>query len=769
MTRSGMIAFVVGALTCQWLAEFPQAAWAGTLLIFLPFLRLRPVRLLFLFGLGFFYAQFRAELILNSALPQDMEGWDIDVHGVIIELPQIKDELTRFVFLVDQVTVEGEPRPLSLKVRLSWYRAPNNLRVGDERCLQVRLKHPRGFSNPGGFDYEGWLFQQGIRATGYVRSASDAYAVVNHPWRFPVDQFRQRVQENLQQLLVNRPQQGIILALAAGIRDGLSQEQWRVLSRTGTNHLMAISGLHIGLVAGLFYWLIFHLWRQFPRLTTRWPAAKAAALGGLAGALFYALLAGFAVPTQRALVMLSVVMLGIVRQYHVAVSQSLLLALLAVVLFDPMSLIAIGFWLSFGAVVVIVFATSGDYQITRPSLWRRWGRIQWIVALGLFPLTLFFFQQTSLVAPLANIVAVPWVGVLVVPPVLLGVVLSFILPALAQWVLLFGDQCVTFLWLILEWFAALEFAVWRQHTPSLSALMLAIVGAVWLLSPRGLGLRWLGVIWFLPLFFWRLPSPAAGEVWITLLDVGQGLSAVIRSQEHTLVYDTGPRMSEDFDTGRAVVHPYLVAQGIKHIDLLVIGHNDNDHRGGAESLLQAIPVRELLTGAGVELPAVYGKRQCQQGDRWAWDGVNIEVLYPKTSGEERGGNDSSCVLKIAVGVNALLLTGDIEKGTERHLVRDQGDRLRAQVLVVPHHGSATSSTRPFLQAVRPKIALFAVGYRNRFGFPRPSVVERYVEEKVNLYDTATHGAITIRMDEHGMIGRPLSHRLAARRYWHETH
>ncbi|MDX9767228.1 MAG: DNA internalization-related competence protein ComEC/Rec2, partial [Ectothiorhodospiraceae bacterium] len=523
-------------------------------------------------------------------------------------------------------------------------------------------------------------------------------------------------------------------------------------------HLMAISGLHVGLVAGLAGLLALRLWRLSARLCLWLAAPRAAALAGLAAGFVYALLAGFAIPTQRALVMLTVVAAALAWGRIGTPSRTLALALLAVLLLDPLSVLSPGFWLSFAAVAVILYALTGR-RAGHPLAWLR---IQVVIAIGLLPLTVWFFQFGAVVSPLANLIAVPWVGFVVVPSTLLGAALAPWMPAVAGLPLWLADAALDLLWPVLEWLAALPGGQWLPPAPPFVWLLLALAGGALLLAPRGWPARWLGAVLLLPMLTWQPPAPAEGDFRFTLLEVGQGLAAVIETRRHLLVYDTGPRFSDRFDAGEAAIHPYLVHRGRRRVDRLILSHGDDDHAGGAASLLARVPVGEVLgdTGDRDDLPS---PRPCKAGEAWRWDGVDFELLHPPRGW--RGDNEASCVLRVAAAGGSLLLTGDIERLAEAAMLRERREALAAEVMLIPHHGALTSSTPAFIDAVRPRLAVVSSGYGNRFGHPRPEILALYRERDIPVLDTAREGAITLRFEVDGLAIEP-GYRHAVRRYWH---
>ena len=766
----GLAAFALlsGVLIFQQLSALPPPATAWLCLPALCLAWFYPVWRLPVFALGgFVWAWWVAAGMLAQSLPAQLEGVDVGVEGVIVSLPDRDAARSRFQFEVERlITPEGEAASPG-RVMLSWYaRPPPELRAGERWHFTVRLKRPHGMFNPGGFDYEAWLFRHRLRATGYVREAGDNRLLAADAWAQPVDRLRQSLSRTMGTALAGREYAGLVEALALGERGHISQDQWRVLTATGTNHLVAISGLHVGLVAGLVFFFARRAWLLWPRLALRWPAPKAGAVAGMAAALLYAAMAGFSVPTQRALSMVAVVMAGVLLQRRVRPAHGLAAALLLVLLWDPLAVMEAGFWLSFAAVAVIFYGMGG--RLAPRGWWWRWGRVQLLVAVGLLPLMLILFQRVSLVAPLANIVAVPWVSLVVVPLTLLGTLLLEVWFDLGAWVLVLAEGALGVLWPLLTWLGQGPFAQWSQHVPPLWALAPAALGALMLMAPAGMPARWLGVVLLTPLFAAAPPRPAQGEVWLTLLDVGQGLSAVVRTARHSLVFDAGPAFSENFDAGEAVLVPYLRAEGVPRVDMLVVSHGDRDHLGGLASLLAQTPVRALLSSVPDKLSWRGGAAQaCRAGQHWDWDGVRFDMLYPFPDSGSRG-NDASCVLRVSTAGGALLLPGDIEKRSERALLARSAAALRADVLVAPHHGSNTSSTAAFLAAVRPRYALFPVGYRNRYGFPKPAVLARYATAGADSLASDRLGAISVRLGPGGLLGAPVSYRAGARRYWHAS-
>lgn len=778
-----ILAFAAGVWLLQQQAALPGLIWAG-LLLPLPLIlyglrrasswpakRLRQLcgKTLWL-AAGFFWAAFLAQLRLADALPETWEGRDIRINGVIATLPVASERGPRFEFDVEQILTPGASVPAH--IQLSWFDGGFGrpaahpvppLHPGERWELTVRLKRPHGNANPYGFDYEAWLLERNIRATGYVRDGEGNHRVVErvyHP-SYLIEVAREAASQRLSRVLGERPYAGVLKALAIGEQGTISAPQWQVFLRSGVNHLMSISGLHVTMVSGLVFTLVYWLWRRSQYLTLALPARKAAALAGALAALAYALLSGFGVPTQRTLYMLSVVAIALWLGRAGNAFSVLGLALLAVLLPDPWAVHSPGFWLSFGAVAVIMYVGSG--RIGQPHWLLQWGRVQWAVTLGLVPLLLAMFQQVSLISPLANAVAIPLISLAVTPLALLGTVLplDFLLLA-AHWLM---EVCMAFL----TWLSALPAAVWQQHGPPPWTVILALCGVIWLLLPRGFPARWLGWLWFAPLFLVRPPGPQAGELWLTVLDVGQGLAVVARTSHHALLYDSGPRFGVEADAGSRIVIPYLRGTGVSRLDGMVISHDDLDHSGGAVSVLQGVPVAWTLSSLPQESPVLAGASRslrCFAGQAWEWDGVKFEILHPARDSYQYDGfrdNDRGCVLKISSPFGRVLLPADIERGSEQELLERMPGGLRADVLLVPHHGSLTSSTPAFIRAVAPDTAVFTVGYRNRFGHPKEEVVERYQAQGIKTWRTDQSGALELHF---GATGRSLQgQRQLRQRYW----
>jgi len=784
--RSAILAFTAGAAWVQMQPVLPApvtlAACAATAVGGFLLLRRRGRRLAagLLAGLllGSCWAALLAHLALRHALPLTDEGRDIAVTGVVASLPHRFDGGVRFQFDVAQTDTPGATVPPT--IILSWYGAiaadPSRVHPGECWRLVVRLQRPHGNANPHGFDYEAWLLEQGIRATGYVRPA-DRHNQRLTTWspdaRYAVERARGWLRSRILAVLDGKPYAGVIVALVIGDQRGIDQASWDVFNRTGISHLVSISGLHITMLAGLAAWATSWLWRRSfftgAALPLRLPAQKVAALAGALVALLYVLLAGFGVPAQRTFYMLAVVAVALWCGRIASMSHVLCLALGVAVLRDPWAMLWPGFWLSFGAVAAILYACSRQPD-ARTRGWRAGlmvaARTQWAVTLGLAPLTLLLFGQVSLVSPVANAVAIPVISLFVTPLALAGSVLP---SPLADLVLGVAHLAMVLLAWPLGWLSAPALAVWTAPAPSPWILVLALAGTAWMLAPRGWPQRWVGLAAWTPLLT-QLPSaPVAGRFDVTAFDVGQGMALLVETQHHRLLYDTGPLYAPGANGATRVILPYLRGRGIGRLDALVISHSDLDHVGGAEAVLTTIQVGQLISS----LPPAHQLLQnaphparCTAGQGWNWDGVRFEMLAPAVASYASPGlrsNARSCVLRISAGSRAILLAGDIEAAQEAALLRLDAGRLRADVLLAPHHGSATSSTAAFLQAVGPTLGIFQVGYRNRYRHPQKLVYARYGAMGIERLRTDEHGAVTLSF---GPVLGVATYRETHARYWY---
>jgi len=746
--------------------------------------------------IGWSWASLIALHGISQQLSPALEEQDIAIVGVVASLPTQADYGQRFQFNIERVLSPDLP-PLPQKVLLSWYAvnpesSVNAVEIGERWQLNIRLRRPHGLANPNGFDYEVWLLEQGLGATGSVRSDKEG---LNKNLRLDTFVFsiknciewsRGKLRDRILNALPNQPYAPIIVALVIGDQNAITQNDWNVFARTGVNHLIAISGLHISMVAGMAAAIMFYLWRhslftrfQFPLLV---PAQKMAALSSVLVAMLYVALAGFGVPAQRTLIMICVVAGAMWLDRKTSVTNVLFLALGVVLVVDPWAVLWPGFWLSFSAVGIIFYVSQGrrDKQASEHAapipVFRRWLNLcrqasttQYAITLGLVPLTLLLFNQVSLVSPIANAVAIPVVSLLVTPLSLIGSIAPD--PAGAA-ILLVTHQILSWLLSWLMWLNQFSWAVWQAPRPDIWMFICALIGTCWCLAPKGWPARWAGLIAWLPLCLNSNVYPNEGEFKVTALDVGQGMALLIETAHHRMLYDTGPAYSPTSDAGSRVIYPYLKMRGINRLDGLMISHNDTDHSGGAASLMQQIKFDWVSSSLKSDSPVVQmaelqsQHKSCLAGQRWRWDDVQFEVLHPTAAIYENDKwkpNARSCTLKISKGDHSILLAGDIEAPQEKELLRSVPDQLAATVLLAPHHGSGTSSTLAFLNAVHPRYALFQLGYHNRYRHPKTEIWQRYADLGISRLRSDQSGAITVNFTDDVDVEE---YRQTHARYWY---
>ncbi|WP_345541412.1 DNA internalization-related competence protein ComEC/Rec2 [Variovorax defluvii] len=782
--RAAYVGLLAGGLSGAWLLRWlRRLRWAGQG-------RWPTLWLLLLLAAGALagagLAGWRASVDAADALDPALEGRDLQVVGVVAQMPQRSEGGVRFLFDVASARWVGEgagpPPRVPARIALGWYadntglwgrapeqplqpeaaEAPGPVHAGERWRLQVRLKAPHGNLNPHGFDLELWLWEQGVQASGYVRTgAGDARPQregQGQSWRHPVERAREAVRDAVFERVPDQRQAGVIAALVTGDQNAIERADWDMFRATGVAHLMSISGLHITMFAWLAGALVGAAWRRSARLMLWRPAPHAALVGGVVLAALYALFSGWGLPAQRTVWMLATVALLRLTGRQWPWPFVWLCTGAVVVAFDPWGLLQPGFWLSFVAVGVLFAAGSPDEPGTGAvaRLCRLW-REQWTVTLALAPLGLLLFQQLSLVGLVANMLAIPWVTLVITPLAMLGGAVPPLWDVAAR--------AVQGLAWLLEWLAALPLATLSSPAPALWAAVAGVVGGALLAMRLPWSLRVQGVPLLLPALLWQVPRPAVGEFELLAADVGQGNAVLVRTARHGLLYDAGPRYSLESDAGQRVLVPLLRALD-ERVDTVVLSHRDSDHTGGAPAVLAMQPAAALRSSieAGHPLQQSRPVQRCLAGQSWTWDGVRFEILHPQVDDYSTftRPNAVSCVLRIGNGHSTAILTGDIERLQELALVA-RTPELKADLLLVPHHGSKTSSSPALLDAVRPRIALVQAGYRNRFGHPAAEVTARYAERGIDVIDSARCGAAhwssmwpeTVRCE-----------RQEARRYWH---
>jgi len=691
-----------------------------------------------------------------ARLDPELEGQSLLIRGAIASVPQAVADGVRFRLATNAQV--GIP-PL---VELTWYEPDRRLRAAERLELEVRLRRPRGFANPGTADHEARMLRENIGATGYVQSLESGGRGWRDVARWPVLVTRDEIHAATRRALGDRPATGIVAGLSVGLQDALSVAQWRELARSGTSHLMAISGTHIGMLAVMAAWLAAGVQRLRQRRGALGAARDAAVVAGSVTAIAYSSLAGWSVPTQRTAIMIGIMALALRLRRRVGPGDALGLGAIAVLALEPLAPLAVGFWLSFGAVGVILLATSGS--LARTGLLRGYAHVQIAVTAGLVPVLVGSFGSVSIVAAGVNLVAIPLYTLVIVPAVLVSTALVLMLPGPGARVMHGVAWLIEATWPVIAVPAGWSWATWGVAGLSSWAWCALVVGAAAALAPLPPPGRVAGVLLLVAACGWRATPPGPGAVHFAMLDVGQGLAAVVETRNHVLVYDAGPAFRSGSDTGTLVVEPYLRHRGLRRIDLLVASHDDLDHAGGAASLARAMPVARRVA-SGHALDALGPTERCMRGESWTWDGVAFEWLHPGPSTLSKD-NDRSCVLRVRAGVHTVLLTGDVERLAEAELL-DRADPGRVDVVIVPHHGSRTSSTAALVAATRPRWALVPSGHRNRWGFPKPDVVQRWRDSGSDVLTGSATGAIEFELHPARPIPAPRLWRIERRRFWHD--
>ncbi len=709
---------------------------------------------------GFYYAAWRADLRLADRVDPLWDGLSTPATGLVEGLPQATAYGWRFVLRVVQDENGVLPQRLQVMSASKWLATPP--RGGDCLRLDLRVRPPHASQNPGVADIEGWLFERGIRGFATATGPIEFFNNCPSDLRAYVDALRHRLREGMLKRLTDAegramPYAGVAIALAVGDQNAISDAQWRLFRMTGVTHLMSISGLHITLLSGLIYALVYAIWRQVTWLMLRVPAVKAAAIAGLLLAMAYTLLSGFGIPAQRTLYMIAVMVIGVWLSMAHSPSRVLAAALAIVVLIDPWAALSAGFWLSFMAVAALFYAGAG--RLRPPRFWRSWALTQWVASLALLPLLLMLFHEFSLVSPLANTFAIPVISFLVVPLAMLSALLPW--DGLAT---LTHSVIAAVMW-GLEILAAWPQPVWHVGEAGGQALFLAAIGLIYLILPGAFPRRFLGLVLLLPLLWPTDDRPANGVLRVDTLDVGQGLAVVVSTARHTLLFDTGPAF-ESSDAGQRIVAPRLWAMGVRRLDGLIVSHADSDHSGGAASIEASFrPVWSLYGQPQA------GSRQvrCVAGQTWQWDSVRFEVLHPPMHWADNpyfSNNDRSCVVKAESAWGSVLLVADIERLGELEMLENRREHLPSTALLVAHHGSRSSSSERWIAAVRPSQAILSVGRNNAFGHPHSEALGRYRDVGSRIWRTDQVGAIRLDFLPEGSFVRLW--RDERRRYWHSS-
>jgi len=695
-------------------------------------------------------------LVAGAALDQQLDsvrsGHDQVLEGRVNRVLSARQGRPVFLFDPDP---ESTPGDIPQRLRLTWYDAPAVPTAGDLWRIKVRLREPRGSSNPGSFDYERWLFAHQVGAIGYVRRDHRNRRIAGPV--SPVSRMRVRLSQVVDKALGDAPAAGVLMALISGRRGQVQPEDKERFKLSGTAHLLAISGLHIGVAAGagaLLGRLLWHLMASIPR-----SGMATYAIGGAwVAASAYALISGMSTATRRALAMIVVVLLAAAMRRSMPVFRGLALALISVLLLQPLAPLDGGFWLSFTAVAILTLRFQG--RLRRLSWFAGLCQAQLSLSVAMLVPSMVLLGLVPVVGPVVNLLAVPLVAVIVIPVSLGAALVGTVIQSFADLSLNLCAALLSHMFDAIDWLLARGPDPLRAAALPIPVVVVAGLASLLAILPIDVPGRRVAPLMLLPVLFWKGNALPENSFDLTVLDVGQGLSVVVRTRGRVLVYDGGPAWPGG-DSGMTTVRPYLDWLGIRAIDTLVVSHGDMDHAGGARSLLPLV-AGAVWAGPGTVL-ADTRTQECRRGTRWSWDGVQFEMLHPDR-GDTTQGNDASCVLRVSSPGGSALLTGDIESAGERRLL-GASDTLLTDLVIAPHHGSATSSHDELINATRPHWVVFAAGYRNRWGFPRPEVDQRWRAGGARTLVSGETGALTFRFRPSGARPELLGWRCAERRFW----
>jgi len=709
---------------------------------------------------GYCWAFLFSLYIIYPKLSSQLEEEDIQVAGVVAEVKSESHQFSKFILNIDKASIRQLSSQIPKKIMLSWYQPKQEIQPHQQCEFVVRLKKIWGYSNPGRMDYEKNMFIAGIGARGYVRSGQCHQLNLTESEQ---PSLRQQWITHFQQVASRYQYSNLMQALTFGEREDIEQTQWKVLRETGTSHLLAISGLHLSAISVVMFFLVNRLARCSAWVCERIPAQSIAAVFAMMAAIFYAYLAGFSLPTQRALIMVLVGLFAILLRKPVINIPVLSSALLLVLIINPLAVLSAGFWMSFLAalfIFIVINSTQGKSKLFRIIA------VQFYLGFALFPISLLFFSQASIISPLVNLIAIPLVSFVLLPLLLITQVLFLFDVAMSDSLFILLDLLFSWLWWGLQHAAEFEYSSF-EFTPKLLGVIAYEVGLFMLVQAKGLPARHLAWVLLAGLLLIKQPQLNQGQMRLTVLDVGQGLALAIETENHALIYDAGVRSLSGFNAGDAVVVPYLKTRALSKVDLAIVSHNDNDHSGGMHSLIAQGVIMDLMVSNHPELYDFKNTRLCRAGNEWQWDGVEFKVLHPPKKWKSND-NNRSCVLQINHVAGKILLTGDIEKSAEEWLISQYGDNLSSDIIIAPHHGSKSSSSYRFVDLVHPQTVVFSVGYRNRYGFPHATITQRYQNMGAQLVDTARQGAVTFLFDTNDGLQMQAGHRQNSKRYWHST-
>ena len=697
-----------------------------------------PLRIPGLLALGYGLATLHAGQVMAHTLPAEWDRKTATLIATVTDLPQLEPKGARW-----RMRVESSPLPTlrHQSIRVSYYPSPKDsadggedfasrIHVGQRWRLTVQLRAPRSLINPGGFDSERQAFAQRLVATAILKRPETARLLES---RQGLNAWREGMSARIAATTTS-PYARFIRGLALGDTRSLTDSDWTILRNDGLTHLIAISGSHVGFVGAMFALLVGAWLRLFPRVQRALPRPIAMSVAAAGGGLLYCAVTGNEAPTLRTALMMAVLAVAAVQRRRIAPLDLLALVVMLMVLFDPLAVMGAGFWLSMLGVGWLMAVMPSHNEGTL----RTFMRTQFVATFALMPVAMLWFGQVSIAGSLANWIAVPWWSGVVVPLALIGTALEALMQGAGAWAWSLASWAFGLTWPLFEWIAARAWSMAWMPSVSLAVLLIACVGTLWMTMPRGMPMRWLGLVGMVPLFWPWLPRPAYGEIELRLIDVGQGLSVYLRTHRTDALYDAGPAKPGGRDEGELSVLPSLRAIGVRRLAWMMLSHGDNDHAGGAASVRRGMPVQTVWAPQGAKVPE---SQRCFRGQRWQQDGVRFEVLWP-LRGSPYLANDSSCVLRIESRSGVALLTGDIGVDVERELVRLNAAQLRAQLVSAPHHGSLTSSSDALIRAAGAKWVLGGTGYRNMFRHPRPAVVKRWHDAGARFPVTADYGMLT---------------------------
>ena len=773
------IAITAGLLFALFSTELNDSYWASYLPIVLAFSVLLPkYRFLLIILSAYLWAGLYFQFSVNLKLDNRFDNQVVMLSGVIVDIPKIKARSVQF--LVKPDFIEGYSQRLPNKIRLSWYRSNQLPLVGQRWQFRAKLRRPNGFHNPAGFDYERWLLVKGIGATGYIKKSSGNLLLDQPAW-WNINQLRSKVAQSIDQKCEACDNWGLIKALTIGYRGDIRLSQKKILKDSGTAHLLAISGLHIGLISGLFYLLGRWLWRIY-FFRYRFNRLEFSAVLSFTAGLSYAALAGFSIPTVRALIMLGVIFFALKYRLSNNLLNTIATAVVLILIIDPLAVGSTSLWLSIGALLIIGLAQyllnnqqldkHHNEEINEQKSWLvKLLLVQGVFTLMFIPLGIVLFGQVNIAGFLANVIAIPAVSFVLLPLALFASFCASVNLPYTEWILIVCDRGLTFLMGYLEWLLESGLAAIDIGYIPMPLLILSLVGLAILIMPRGIPSKKLALMLVLLSVVWQPEKLEYGSYEMAVLDVGMGTSVIVRTKHHSMIYDFGPGNNHGFSAGSWVVKPYLKRHNIQAPDLMVISHVDQDHSGGFYTFRSNFDSATLISGTPRQLRKRFNLDQpvqpCHEVSPWRWDGVDFQFLaFPKkgpTIALMDDTNNRSCVLKIQ-GKHSVLLTGDIEAERENWLVSVDPKYLKSDLLVAPHHGSSSSSTADFINKVLPEAVIFTVGNNNRWNFPKPEVISRYKATQSDIYRTDKHGAVTFYSGSNNFLIE--SERIRHPRFWH---